>query len=74
MFCTELFTTSPSPVPHDADQVVGWTLQVNGAPHKWSFVRDGDEKGIVEVVVDATGSKESPKASLKVGMKDLLGT
>jgi len=36
-------------------------------------VRDGDEKGLVEVVVDSTGGKESPKATLKVGMKDLLG-
>jgi len=36
-------------------------------------VRDGEEKGIIECVVDATGGKENPKASLKIGMKDLLG-
>lgn len=35
-------------------------------PHKWSFVRDGEEKGLVEVMV---GRDES---SVKVGVRDLL--
>lgn len=47
--------------------------QVDGQPHKWSFVRDGEEKGIIECAVDASSGLENVKADLKVGMKDLLG-
>lgn len=47
-------------------------IEVGGKPHGWSFVRDGEEKGIIEVSVDASAGKESPKGSLKIGMKDLL--
>lgn len=48
-------------------------IPVQGAPHKWSFVRDGEEKGTVECEVDATAGVEDVKATLKVGLKDLLG-
>jgi urate oxidase len=47
--------------------------QVDGKPHNWSFVRDGEEKGLVECAVDATGGVENAKASLRIGLKDLLG-
>jgi len=48
--------------------------QVDGKPHGWSFVRDGDEKDLVECEVDASDGPEYASATLKVGMKDLLGT
>ncbi|ORX40531.1 hypothetical protein BD324DRAFT_6254 [Kockovaella imperatae] len=47
-------------------------IEVNGQPHKWSFVRDGDEKQTSEVAVDATAGKDHLKASVKAGLKDLL--
>ncbi|ODN94699.1 urate oxidase [Cryptococcus wingfieldii CBS 7118] len=47
-------------------------IAVDGKPHKWSFVRDGDEKAIVECAVDASKGVESATADLKVGVKDLL--
>ncbi|WWC94923.1 urate oxidase [Kwoniella sp. B9012] len=56
----------------DIEQLKWSRIEVNGKPHKWSFIRDGDEKSLVECVVDASGGKESVKADLKVGMKDLL--
>jgi len=37
-------------------------------------VRDGDEKDLVECEVDASDGPEYASATLKVGMKDLLGT
>lgn len=46
-------------------------IEVGGQPHKHAFVRDGDEKEVISVSVDATG--ETPVASIKVGVKDLLG-
>ena len=48
-------------------------IEVGGQPHKWSFVRDGEEKGIIECSVDASQGVEAAKGSLKIGMKDLLG-
>lgn len=47
-------------------------LQVEGKPHKWSFLRDGEEKGVIDVVVDGTDLR-NVQAEVKVGMKDLLG-
>lgn len=47
--------------------------QVNGKPHAHAFVRDGDEKGLVECEVDATAGVENPKGTLKMGIRDLLG-
>jgi len=48
-------------------------IKVGGKDHKWSFVRDGDEKGTVECVVDGSAGEENVTASLKCGLKDLLG-
>jgi urate oxidase len=48
-------------------------IQVGGKDHKWSFVRDGDEKRTVECMVDGSAGKENLTASLKCGLKDLLG-
>ena len=48
-------------------------IQVGGKDHKWSFVRDGDEKGTVECCVDGSSGKENLTATLKCGLKDLLG-
>ncbi|KAK8853252.1 urate oxidase [Kwoniella newhampshirensis] len=47
-------------------------ISVDGQPHKWSFVRDGEEKALVELAVDATKGVEAATADLKVGIKDLL--
>ncbi|KIR41481.1 urate oxidase [Cryptococcus deuterogattii 99/473] len=47
-------------------------ISVDGKPHKWSFVRDGDEKAIVECAVDGSAGSESATADLKIGIKDLL--
>ncbi|WVR09767.1 urate oxidase [Kwoniella sp. DSM 27419] len=56
----------------DIEQLKWSRIEVDGKPHKWSFVRDGDEKALVEAVVDASAGKESISGSLIVGMKDLL--
>ncbi|WRT70190.1 urate oxidase [Kwoniella shivajii] len=56
----------------DIEQLKWSRIEVNGKPHKWSFVRDGDEKSLVECVADATNGPENVTADLKVGMKDLL--
>ncbi|GAA6020416.1 hypothetical protein JCM10207_002100 [Rhodosporidiobolus poonsookiae] len=47
-------------------------IPVNGKPHKFSFVRDGDEKRTVSVVVDATKGKNQVTATCTSGLKDLL--
>ncbi|OCF38091.1 urate oxidase [Kwoniella heveanensis CBS 569] len=47
-------------------------IEVDGKPHKWSFVRDGEEKSTVEAVVDASAGTDKITASLVVGLKDLL--
>jgi len=46
---------------------------VAGVPHKWSFVRDGEEKGLVSCSADKTAGLDDIKVELEVGMKDLLG-
>ncbi|WVQ84641.1 urate oxidase [Cryptococcus sp. DSM 104549] len=56
----------------DVVQLKWSRIEVAGKPHKWSFVRDGDEKALVECAVDATESVESPKAHLSIGISDLL--
>ncbi|WOO82341.1 Uricase [Vanrija pseudolonga] len=45
-------------------------IAVDGEEHKWSFVRDGDEKTTVSVVVG--GEVGHLTADLKLGLKDLL--
>lgn len=47
-------------------------IAVKGAPHKHSFVRDGEDKRHVAVVVDATRGKAQLSATLKAGVSDLL--
>ncbi|KAG8957221.1 hypothetical protein FRC00_004310, partial [Tulasnella sp. 408] len=47
-------------------------IPVNGKDHKHSFVRDGDEKLVFKVEVDATEGKDKIKGSVTGGMKDLL--
>ena len=48
-------------------------IEVAGVPHKWSFVRDGEEKGLVSCSADKTAGLDDIKVELEVGMKDLLG-
>lgn len=45
-------------------------ISVKGVPHKWSFVRDGNEKQTVSLVIDAA-DKSDLKAVLTPGLKDL---
>ncbi|BEI82725.1 hypothetical protein CcaverHIS002_0305930 [Cutaneotrichosporon cavernicola] len=48
-----------------------WTrIPVEGKPHKWSFVRDGEEKQQVSCFVDAA-DKKNLKANLQCGLRDL---
>ncbi|EKC99586.1 uricase (Urate oxidase) [Trichosporon asahii var. asahii CBS 8904] len=47
-------------------------IPVEGQPHKWAFVHDGDEKQTVSLVVDGREGKDKLKADLKMGLKDLL--
>lgn len=47
-------------------------IPVDGAPHKHSFVRDGEEKIVVDVEVDGT-DKDKVSAKVQAGIKDLLG-
>lgn len=44
-------------------------ISVDGEPHKWSFVRDGEEKETVSLVVKKDGGLT---AELKCGLKDLI--
>ncbi|EUC64806.1 uricase [Rhizoctonia solani AG-3 Rhs1AP] len=50
-----------------------WTrIIVEGTPHKHSFVRDGEEKILVDIEVDATAGKDKVSAKVSAGIKDLL--
>lgn len=44
-------------------------ITVDGKPHNHAFTRDGEEKVIVNVVVDDTEG-----ATVKTGLRDLLGS
>ncbi|KAL7418385.1 hypothetical protein Q5752_006843 [Cryptotrichosporon argae] len=46
-------------------------IEVDGQPHKHAFVRDGDDKGVVQLAVDGS-NKDALSVDLKVGVKDLL--
>lgn len=48
-------------------------IEFEGKGHDHSFLRDGDEKVVVTVDVDASSSRESPKVDLVTGLKGLLG-
>ncbi|KAK4052312.1 hypothetical protein OIO90_004393 [Microbotryomycetes sp. JL221] len=58
---------------HVEVQQLKWTrIQVKGQPHKHSFVRDGDEKRLTSVTLDATKGKQNITGSVTSGIKDLL--
>jgi len=44
----------------------------DGKPHPHSFLRDGDEKKVVKVEVDATAGKDGIQARVSAGLSDLL--
>ena len=46
---------------------------MEGKEHDHAFVRDGDEKGVVKVDVYEKEQGEGLKATVQVGLKDLLG-
>lgn len=50
-------------------------IVLEGAPegHNHSFVRDGEEKETVDVWVDGTAGTDKLTATIKAGLKDLLG-
>ena len=45
----------------------------DGAPHTHAFWRDGDEKKIVTVEVDASAGKDALVGKVEAGLRDLLG-
>ncbi|GAA5888472.1 hypothetical protein JCM6882_008632 [Rhodosporidiobolus microsporus] len=47
-------------------------IAVSGKPHRFSFVRDGEDKRTVSVVVDATKGKNQVTATCTAGLKDKL--
>ncbi|QRV75047.1 uricase [Ceratobasidium sp. AG-Ba] len=56
----------------DVEQLKWTRIDVEGTPHKHSFVRDGEEKIVVKVEVDATAGKDNISATVGSGVKDLL--
>ncbi|KAG8678641.1 hypothetical protein FRC09_019670, partial [Ceratobasidium sp. 395] len=56
----------------DIEQLKWTRIDVEGTPHKHSFVRDGEEKIVVKVEVDATAGKDKASATVEAGIKDLL--
>ncbi|KAF7332509.1 Uricase [Mycena kentingensis (nom. inval.)] len=54
-------------------QQLRWSrIPVDGQDHPHSFIRDGDEKRIVKVEVDATQGKDKLVANVSAGLNDLL--
>lgn len=47
-------------------------ISVEGDPHKHSFVRDGEEKIVVNAEIDGTSGKDKISAKIESGIKDLL--
>ena len=47
-------------------------IPVDGKEHPHSFLRDGDEKRIINVEIDASNGKEKLVAKVKAGINDLL--
>ncbi|KAG8978822.1 hypothetical protein FRB94_012892 [Tulasnella sp. JGI-2019a] len=47
-------------------------IAVGGKGHKHSFVRDGDEKEVVKVEVDASAGKDKVTGTVSCGLRDLL--
>ncbi|GAA5985226.1 hypothetical protein JCM11641_003638 [Rhodosporidiobolus odoratus] len=56
----------------DIAQLKWSRISVNGKPHKHSFVRNGEDKRTVSVVVDATKGQNQVTATCTAGLKDLL--
>jgi len=56
----------------DIEQLRWSRINVDGKPHPHSFMRDGDEKRTVSVVVDGTAGKDQMMGSITSGLKDLL--
>ncbi|BGP43178.1 hypothetical protein JCM10450v2_007319 [Rhodotorula kratochvilovae] len=56
----------------DVVQLKWSRIAVQGKPHPWSFVRNGEDKRTASVVVDATQGKDKITATCKAGLKDLL--
>lgn len=48
-------------------------IMVDGKPHNHSFLRDGDEKRIVKVIVDDSQGKDKLVGNVSAGINDLLG-
>jgi urate oxidase len=48
-------------------------ITVDGKPHGHSFLRDGDEKRIVRVLVDGSKGKDNLVGNVSAGINDLLG-
>ena len=46
---------------------------MDGKPHGHSFLRDGDEKRVVKVLVDGSQGKEKLVGGVSAGINDLLG-
>ncbi|GAA6055839.1 hypothetical protein JCM3770_004785 [Rhodotorula araucariae] len=56
----------------DVVQLKWMRIAVEGRPHPWSFVRNGEDKRTASVVVDATRGKNKITATCEAGLKDLL--
>ncbi|KAG8748271.1 hypothetical protein FRC10_007661 [Ceratobasidium sp. 414] len=56
----------------DVEQLKWTRIDVEGTPHKHSFVRDGEEKIVVKAEIDATAGKDKVSATIEAGIKDLL--
>ncbi|GAA5840294.1 hypothetical protein JCM11251_006687 [Rhodosporidiobolus azoricus] len=56
----------------DVIQLKWSRIPVKGKPHRFSFVRDGEDKRTVSVVVDATKGKNQVTATCTAGLKDKL--
>ena len=48
-------------------------ITVDGKPHDHSFLRDGDEKRVVNVQVDGSQGKDRLVGTVSAGINDLLG-
>ncbi|KAK4048421.1 hypothetical protein OIV83_004767 [Microbotryomycetes sp. JL201] len=58
---------------HVEVQQLKWSrIPVKGQPHKYSFVRDGDEKRLASVTLDGTNGKDKITGSVTSGLQDLL--
>jgi urate oxidase len=48
-------------------------IPIDGREHPHSFMRDGDEKRVVNVEIDATKGKDKMVGKVTAGVSDLLG-